>query len=94
MDNKLGLGIFQNKLRLEINDYKLSAIDCLDNYLVIGDDKGNITSYQISQNGQLTLDYDYFVTKGKIEQIKCPFLRILILLEKLSIIDLFSQSSE
>jgi hypothetical protein len=71
MDSKLELGIFQNKLRSEINDYKLCAIDSLDNFIVIGDEKGNILSYQINQNGILALDYEQFVAKGKIDQIKC-----------------------
>lgn len=78
MDPKSEQGIFQNKLRLEINDYKLCAIDCLENFLVIGDDKGNISSYQISQTGHLTLDYEHFVAKGKIEHIKClPHLNLV-----------------
>jgi hypothetical protein len=71
MEKDKDLGIFQHQLKFENNEYKLSSIDCIDNYIITGDEKGNIYSYDINQSGMATLDHTQFVQKGKIEQIKC-----------------------
>ena len=71
MEKDKDLGIFQHNFKIEINDYKLTAIDCVENYIITGDDKGNISSYEINSSGQVTLDHKQLVQKGKIEQIRC-----------------------
>ena len=75
------LGIFMNKNCIDINDCKLSAIDCVDNYIIIGDEKGSISSYEIKQSGEMTLNHCQSVMKGKVEQIKClPHLNLAYVL--------------
>ena len=71
MDKDKDSGIFSNKLCSEITDIKMSCIDCVDNYFVAGDEKGYIYSYEINQNNIITLSHCQFVSKGKVEQIKC-----------------------
>jgi hypothetical protein len=66
------LGIFINKTCIDITDCKVSSIDCVDNYIILGDEKGNIYSYETKQNGEMTINHCQTVLKGKpIDQIKC-----------------------
>jgi hypothetical protein len=76
------LGIFINKTCIDITDCKVSSIDCVDNYIVLGDEKGNIYSYETKQNGEMTLNHCQAVIKGKpIDQVKClPHLNLAYVL--------------
>lgn len=71
MDKDKDSGVFSNKLCSEITDIKMTCIDCVDNYLVAGDEKGYIYSYEINQNNIISLSHCQLISKGKIEQIKC-----------------------
>ena len=64
------LGLFQNHLSLEISDYKISAFDNIDNYLIVGDEKGNLYTYEINESGIAILNHTKLI-KYKIDQIKC-----------------------
>jgi len=71
MDKDKDSGIFSNKLCSEISDIKMTCIDCVDNYFVAGDEKGYVYSYEINQNNIITLSHCQFISKGRVEQIKC-----------------------
>jgi len=71
MDKNIGL--FNNKLCLEVNDYVMTAMDAIENYIITGDEKGNLYTYEINDKevGQFALSNSINVVKGKIDQIKC-----------------------
>jgi len=49
----------------------MSAMDAVENYIITGDEKGNLYTYEINENSLFSLSHSINIAKGKIEQIKC-----------------------
>lgn len=61
--------IKQCKIKLDV---RLQAFDCFDRYLVFGDDKGNLFTFNLNEEtGECTPEQSSLVGTGKIEQLKC-----------------------
>lgn len=72
MDKDKNLGIFQQKHGVEITDLKVSAADYANNFMILGDERGHIHCYSINnQTGELFSCHSSFVSKTRIDQIKC-----------------------
>ena len=65
------LGLFVNKYCKVHFDFRITSADSTDNFIVLGDDKGKLYSYEITDN-DYNIDHCQEIIKNKkIDQIKC-----------------------
>jgi len=82
MTSKEKLGLFKEiKCKIQI-DMKITSIDTFDKYLIFGDEKGNITCYELNEStNNCILDKTMNLGRLRIDQLKChPVLNIIFVL--------------